>query len=110
MQYGEQNIDKKVVSKSDFPKIMQYYNLLNDTGKNVATERIKELTYIPNYTSKNFNEEISEEIYTYFTNEEDAEKYLSSQKVLAAFKEKDGDISKNDKIKIANIIYKNSQK
>jgi len=89
---------------------MQYYNLLNDTGKNVATERIKELTYIPNYTSKNFNEEISEEIYTYFTNEEDAEKYLSSQKVLAAFKEKDGDISKNDKIKIANIIYKNSQK
>lgn len=110
LQYGEQNIDRKVVSKSDFPKIMQYYNLLNDTGKDVATERVKELTYIPNYTSKNFNEEISEEIYTHFTNEEDAEKYLSSQKVLAAFKEKDGDISKNDKIKIANIIYKNSQK
>lgn len=71
-----QNINEQNVSKSSSAKIIQYYNLLNDTGKNVATERVKELTYIPNYTSKSFNEEISEEIYPHFTNEEDAEKLL----------------------------------
>lgn len=95
---------------SDFPLLMKYYNLLNDTGKQIATERVKELTYVPDYILKRKKEEISEEIYPYFTDENEAEKYLSSQRILAAFKEKDGNISKNDKIKIANIIYKNSQK
>lgn len=32
------------------PKIIQYYNQLNDTGKHVAMERVKELTEVPRYT------------------------------------------------------------
>lgn len=34
------------------PKIIQYYNQLNDIGKRKATERVEELTYIPQYTMK----------------------------------------------------------
>jgi len=34
------------------PKIMQYYNLLNDIGKHVATERVKELTEVPRYVNE----------------------------------------------------------
>lgn len=34
------------------PKIMQYYEQLNDAGKNVATDRVKELTEIPRYTKE----------------------------------------------------------
>lgn len=33
------------------PKIIQYYNNLNDIGKQEATERVKELTYIPKYST-----------------------------------------------------------
>ena len=32
------------------PKIIQHYNKLNDIGKNEATKRVKELTYLPQYT------------------------------------------------------------
>lgn len=32
------------------PKIMQYYNQLNDLGKHEAEKRVEELTYIPQYT------------------------------------------------------------
>ncbi len=46
-----------VVGKSDImdipikdtPKIMQYYDKLNDIGKHVATERVKELAEVPRY-------------------------------------------------------------
>lgn len=46
-----------VVGKSDnmelpsqkTPKIMQYYNQLNDIGKHEAEKRVEELTYIPQY-------------------------------------------------------------
>lgn len=49
-----------IVGKSDdmelpeqkAPEIMQYYELLNDTGKHKATERVKELTEIPRYVMK----------------------------------------------------------
>lgn len=36
--------------KNSFPKIVQYYNQLNDLGKREAEKRIEELTYIPQYT------------------------------------------------------------
>ncbi len=39
--------------KEEPPKIMQYYELLNDIGKHEATKRVEELTYIPQYTKKN---------------------------------------------------------
>lgn len=34
------------------PQIIQYYNNLNDIGKYKATERVKELTYVPEYNAE----------------------------------------------------------
>ena len=50
-----------IVGKSDLievpvqelPKIMQYYNQLNDIGKHEATKRVEELTYLPQYSINN---------------------------------------------------------
>lgn len=50
-----------VVGKSDemelpsqkIPKILQYYETLNDIGKHEATKRVEELTYIPQYVKEN---------------------------------------------------------
>ncbi len=47
-----------IVGKSDdmelpsqkVPKIMQYYEQLNDIGKHEAEKRVEELTYLPQYT------------------------------------------------------------
>ncbi len=44
------NINDASVRKS--PKIIQYYEQLNDIGKNVATERVEELTHLPKYMSE----------------------------------------------------------
>ncbi len=49
-----------IVGKSDImeipaqqtPKIMQYYELLNDIGRHVATERVKELTEVARYVQE----------------------------------------------------------
>lgn len=38
--------------KTDFPKILQFYEQLNDIGKHVATERVEELTHLPKYINK----------------------------------------------------------
>lgn len=35
------------------PEIIQYYEALNDIGKYVATERVKELTEVPRYIKEN---------------------------------------------------------
>ena len=40
------------VAKKDEPSILSYYNSLNDMGKQEATKRVKELTYIPQYTAR----------------------------------------------------------
>lgn len=37
--------------KNSTLKIMEYYNQLNDIGKHEATERVEELTYLPQYVS-----------------------------------------------------------
>lgn len=52
------------IEKEKIPKIMQYYKLLNDTGKHEATKRVKELTELSQYTKTddNFNTEFSAEI------------------------------------------------
>lgn len=34
------------------PQIMEYFNILNDIGKHEATKRVKELTYLPQYSIK----------------------------------------------------------
>lgn len=61
-----------IVGKSDMmelptqkvPKIIEYYKLLNDTGKHEATKRVKELTELSQYTKSDndFSTEFSTEI------------------------------------------------
>lgn len=61
-----------IVGKSDMmelptqkvPKIIEYYELLNDTGKHEATKRVKELTELSQYTKSDndFSTEFSAEI------------------------------------------------
>jgi transcriptional regulator with XRE-family HTH domain len=38
-------------SSPSTPKIMTYYEQLNDIGKNEATKRVQELTYFPQYSA-----------------------------------------------------------
>lgn len=61
-----------IVGKSDVmelptqkvPKIIEYYELLNDTGKREATKRVQELTELSQYTKadNDFSTEFSESI------------------------------------------------
>lgn len=37
-------------TQEELPKILQYYNQLNDIGKHEAKKRVEELTYLPQYT------------------------------------------------------------
>lgn len=41
--------------KEEAPKIMQYYNQLNDIGKHEATKRVMELTEVPRYLKEDTN-------------------------------------------------------
>lgn len=41
--------------KEEPPKIMQYYDQLNDIGKHEATKRVMELTEVPRYLKENTN-------------------------------------------------------
>ena len=113
-----------VVGKSDdmelptqkVPKIMQYYDKLNDIGKFEAEKRVEELTLVPKYaTGANINlkqtdVEFSNEFNPYFTDAKKAREYLHSQNYLVAFDGKASDLSNSDVIKIANEIKKNSNK
>ena len=42
-------------TKEESPKIMQYYNQLNDIGKHEAEKRVEELTHLPKYTKEGEN-------------------------------------------------------
>lgn len=42
-------------AEPDLPKIMEYYNQLNDIGKHEATKRVQELTYFPQYSANQLN-------------------------------------------------------
>lgn len=48
-------IEKVATKKEEFPKIMQYYDQLNDIGKHEATKRVMELTEVPRYVKENTN-------------------------------------------------------
>ncbi len=117
-----------VVGKSDIIelpaqktlKIIEYYELLNNTGKCEATKRVKELTELSQYTNSlnDFNEELAGEftpddesnikyvIKNKFNNIEDAKGYLYSQQLLAGLDS--GNVTESDLIKIANKIYANN--
>ena len=42
----------KIVKVEEPPKIMQYYELLNDIGKHEATKWVEELTLVPRYVKE----------------------------------------------------------
>lgn len=47
----ERNINKNT-HREKSPKILQYYEMLNDIGKHEATKRVKELTELPKYVNE----------------------------------------------------------
>lgn len=51
LRFGK-NVYVSNIHNVQAPKIMQYYEQLNDSGKGVATDRVKELTEIPRYTKE----------------------------------------------------------
>lgn len=65
-------------SKEPSSKIMQYYELLNDIGKHVATERVKELTEVPRYVQENA---------TYYVNAAHADDYANAPDKLKQLEE-----------------------
>lgn len=60
------------------PKIVQYYEMLNDIGKHVATERVKELTEVPRYV---------QEDTTYYVNAAHADDYANAPEELKQLEE-----------------------
>lgn len=42
-------MERTASTKEESPKIMQYYELLNDIGKHEATKRVEELTHLQKY-------------------------------------------------------------
>lgn len=45
-------MERTASTKESAPKIMQYYELLNDIGKHKATEQVKLLTKVPRYVKE----------------------------------------------------------
>lgn len=45
-------IERTASTKESSPKIMQYYEQLNDIGKHEATKRVEELTLVPKYVKE----------------------------------------------------------
>ncbi len=45
-------MERTVSPKESSPKIMQYYDQLNDIGKHEATKRVEELTLLPRYVKE----------------------------------------------------------
>lgn len=64
--------------KSNTLKIMQYYDLLNDLGKHEAIKRVKELTYLPQYTNESND---------YMLNAAHADDYMSAPEELKQLEE-----------------------
>lgn len=60
-------------SENTSPKIMQYYEMLNDVGKHEATKRVKELTELPRYV---------QEDTTYYINAAHADDYANAPESL----------------------------
>ena len=59
------------------PKIMQYYELLNDIGKHKATEQVKLLTEVPRYLKEDTN----------YVNAAHADNYMSAPDELKQLEE-----------------------
>nr|WP_302594493.1 hypothetical protein [uncultured Acetatifactor sp.] len=103
--------------KESSPKIMQYYELLNDIGKYEATKQVKLLTEVPRYLKNNdskndgqTNVEISKDLNPHFTNVNEAREYLRSQKFLAALSKNMNNFPDSDALVMANTLYRNNHK
>ena len=48
-------MERTTSTKEESPKIMQYYDQLNDIGKHEATKRVMELTEVPRYLKEDIN-------------------------------------------------------
>lgn len=46
-------MERTASTKKSSPKIMQYYELLNDIGRHEATKRVEEMTHAPQYMKAN---------------------------------------------------------
>ncbi len=64
-------------SKDEPPKIMQYYEKLNDIGKHKATEQVKLLTEVPRYLREDTN----------YVNAAHADDYMSAPDKLKRLEE-----------------------
>jgi transcriptional regulator with XRE-family HTH domain len=53
--------EKEQIESKTYPKIVQYYEQLNDIGKHEAEKRVEELTHLPKYTKEGENENNTEE-------------------------------------------------
>ena len=53
--------EKEQIETKTYPKIVQYYEQLNDIGKHEAEKRVEELTHLPKYTKEGENENNTEE-------------------------------------------------
>ena len=71
-------IERMETKKSESPKIIQYYDMLNDIGKHVATERVKELAEVPRYV---------QEDSTYYVNAAHADDYANAPEELKQMEE-----------------------
>lgn len=48
---------ERLSPSTKLPKIINYYNQLNENGKSEATKRVQELTYLPQYTDVSITNE-----------------------------------------------------
>ena len=71
-------IERMETKKSESPKIIQYYDMLNDIGKHVATDRVKELAEVPRYV---------QEDSTYYVNAAHADDYANAPEELKQMEE-----------------------
>ena len=72
LRFGK-NLYSNDFFKEESPKIMRYYDQLNDIGKHKATERVKELTEVPRY---------AKEDTTYYVNAAHADDYEGAPEEL----------------------------
>lgn len=48
-------MERTTSAKEESPKIMQYYDQLNDIGKHEATKRVEEMTHAPQYMKEDID-------------------------------------------------------
>lgn len=49
LKFGKDAYSVEVSKEKNIPKIIRYYEMLNDVGKHEATKRVEELTNLPQY-------------------------------------------------------------